>query len=179
MHSEQGRPDTRESIVKEYLQSMRQLVESQKQVMLQYLGSEAQTVRVVEAAPAQPTLKAVPVTPAETKAAAVVAPAPEVHDIKLTVLQVVSQKTGYPSEMLDLDQDMEADLSIDSIKRFEIIADLGERLGQGRGQLEKLASMKTLRQMISALETQQKPAPAPAAPAPAAISATPAPEPRI
>jgi hypothetical protein len=36
MNYDQGRIETRESIVKEYLQSMRQLVESQKQVMLQY-----------------------------------------------------------------------------------------------------------------------------------------------
>ncbi|MCZ6681867.1 MAG: acyltransferase domain-containing protein, partial [Planctomycetota bacterium] len=33
------------------------------------------------------------------------------------VLDVVSDKTGYPVEMLDLDMDIEADLGIDSIKR--------------------------------------------------------------
>jgi hypothetical protein len=37
------------------------------------------------------------------------------------LLSVVSEKTGYPSEMLELDMDMEADLGIDSIKRVEIL----------------------------------------------------------
>jgi acyl carrier protein len=36
-------------------------------------------------------------------------------------LNIVSEKTGYPSEMLELDMDMEADLGIDSIKRVEIL----------------------------------------------------------
>ncbi len=178
MNSEYGRPETRESLVKEYLQSMRQLVESQKQVMLQYLGADQQTstMRMVETAPlreAQPALKVV-----NAPAAAPVAPAKAevvIRDTRETVLQVVSQKTGYPSDMLDLDQDLEADLSIDSIKRFEIIADLGDILGHAREQLEKLASMKTLRQMIQALEAQLKPSAAPAAPAPAPAAPAPAP----
>ncbi len=37
------------------------------------------------------------------------------------LLQVVSEKTGYPTETLELDMDMEADLGIDSIKRVEIL----------------------------------------------------------
>jgi malonyl CoA-acyl carrier protein transacylase/NAD(P)-dependent dehydrogenase (short-subunit alcohol dehydrogenase family)/acyl carrier protein len=162
MNQDYGRTETRESLVKEYLQSMRQLVESQKQVMLQYLGTDAQpSMRTVEAPQreAQPVLKVV-TSPAP---ATLVKVEPSVRDTKATVLQVVSQKTGYPSEMLDLDQDMEADLSIDSIKRFEIIADLGEILGHARDQLEKLANMKTLRQMIQALEAQLH---SPATPAP-------------
>ncbi|WP_141733416.1 type I polyketide synthase [Oligoflexus tunisiensis] len=176
MNHDHGRIETRESIVKEYLQSMRQLVESQKQVMLQYLGAEQpRTLPAMEASPVRETQPALKVVNA------MVAPAPAVEikvepmarDIPATVLQVVSQKTGYPSDMLDLDQDLEADLSIDSIKRFEIIADLGDILGHSRDQLEKLAAMKTLRQMIQALESQQKPVAVPV-PAPAP---SPAPEP--
>ena len=37
------------------------------------------------------------------------------------LLQIVSERTGYPPEMLDLDLDIEADLGIDSIKRVEIL----------------------------------------------------------
>ncbi len=53
--------------------------------------------------------------------------------------------------MLGLDLDLEADLSIDSIKRMEIIADLknkigfGENLEQADDIMEKLAAIKTLR----------------------------------
>ncbi len=156
-----ARPDTRESLVKEYLQSMRQLVDSQKQVMLQYLGAEA-SIRSMEQAPLPvPEARSVPSASRTMPAVAspeVAAPKPvAVLDIKHIVVQIVSQKTGYPSEMLDLDQDLEADLSIDSIKRFEIIADLGDTLGHNRGQLEKLGGMKTLRQMIQALELHKAP----------------------
>ena len=37
------------------------------------------------------------------------------------LLQIVSERTGYPTEMLDLDLNIEADLGIDSIKRVEIL----------------------------------------------------------
>ena len=42
--------------------------------------------------------------------------------IEKLLLQLVSERTGYPEEMLGLDQDMEAELGIDSIKRVEISA---------------------------------------------------------
>ncbi len=38
-----------------------------------------------------------------------------------TLLDIVSQRTGYPADMLDLDANLEADLGIDSIKRVEVI----------------------------------------------------------
>ena len=37
------------------------------------------------------------------------------------LLDLVSERTGYPTDMLGLDQDLEADLGIDSIKRVEIL----------------------------------------------------------
>jgi acyl carrier protein len=40
------------------------------------------------------------------------------------LLEIVSEKTGYPADMLELDMDMEADLGIDSIKRVEILGAL-------------------------------------------------------
>ena len=45
------------------------------------------------------------------------------------VVGVVADRTGYPADMLDLDLDLEADLSIDSIKRVEIVGELAERIG--------------------------------------------------
>ena len=38
------------------------------------------------------------------------------------LLTVISEKTGYPAEMLELSMDMEADLGIDSIKRVETVS---------------------------------------------------------
>ncbi len=41
--------------------------------------------------------------------------------LEQTLLNIVSQRTGYPADMLDLDANLEADLGIDSIKRVEVI----------------------------------------------------------
>ncbi|CAH9051649.1 hypothetical protein PSECIP111951_00438 [Pseudoalteromonas holothuriae] len=44
------------------------------------------------------------------------------------LVEIVSDKTGYPTDMIDPDMDLESDLGIDSIKRIEIFAALFERL---------------------------------------------------
>jgi len=49
-------------------------------------------------------------------------------DIQKILLEVVSEKTGYPIEMLSLDMSLDTDLGIDSIKRVEILSALQERL---------------------------------------------------
>ncbi|MCL6751862.1 hypothetical protein KBT16_13135, partial [Nostoc sp. CCCryo 231-06] len=53
-----------------------------------------------------------------------IAPQPvSTEDTFLTqsLLDVISDKTGYPAEMLETEMDLEADLGVDSIKRVEII----------------------------------------------------------
>ena len=44
--------------------------------------------------------------------------------IAARLVEIVRDRTGYPSEMLGLDLDLEADLGIDSIKRVEILGTL-------------------------------------------------------
>ncbi len=71
--------------------------------------------------------------------------------IATTLLEVVSDKTGYPIEMLEVDQDMEADLGIDSIKRVEILGAVKELypdLPEVEVDLQALAELRTLRQII-------------------------------
>ncbi|MFF7296979.1 SDR family oxidoreductase [Streptomyces sp. NPDC008265] len=46
-----------------------------------------------------------------------------------TVLELISERTGYPLDMVEPDLDLEADLSVDSIKRAEIAGELARRLG--------------------------------------------------
>ncbi len=100
--------------------------------------------------------------------AAVATVAPPVPQVDLTalLLKVVSERTGYPQEMLGLDQDMEADLGIDSIKRVEIFGALRDLSGDsalsGDGDMEAVAKLKTLRQVVAFLE--QKTSGAAAAP---------------
>ncbi|MFV9645559.1 MAG: beta-ketoacyl synthase N-terminal-like domain-containing protein, partial [Desulfobacterales bacterium] len=48
--------------------------------------------------------------------------------IQNNMLEVVSNLTGYPVEMLNLDMDIEADLGIDSIKRVEILSTIEEKM---------------------------------------------------
>lgn len=46
------------------------------------------------------------------------------------VLTIVSDKTGYPTDMLDTDMELESDLGIDSIKRVEILTEIHEQMGE-------------------------------------------------
>jgi len=77
---------------------------------------------------------------------------------------VAAERTGYPPEMLDPDLDLEADLSIDSIKRLEIVGELSGRLGLDTlladkdKALEALAALKTLRAMLGWLSGHAAPA---------------------
>jgi acyl transferase domain-containing protein/NAD(P)H-dependent flavin oxidoreductase YrpB (nitropropane dioxygenase family) len=65
------------------------------------------------------------------------------------LLVLVSERTGYPAEMLGLEQDVEADLGIDSIKRVEIFgafqnhlpSDLVARLSED-ADLTKIRTLK-------------------------------------
>jgi len=81
-------------------------------------------------------------------------PAPAL-DPKVELMAIVSARTGYPPEMIDVDSDMEADLGIDSIKRVEI---LGEFLkGRDNGGKEStrpaVEKARTLRQILDWVRT--------------------------
>ncbi len=67
---------------------------------------------------------AAPVAPAPSAPAPQAAPA---LDLMAIMLDVVSSKTGYPSEMIQMEMELEADLGIDSIKRVEILAAVREK----------------------------------------------------
>lgn len=104
-----------------------------------------------------------------------------------TMLGLISERTGYPVEMLDPEQDLEADLSVDSIKRIEILDDLKTRLPErvraaADGRMEDLVQQKSLAALVdmvvglaesaaasgAAAAAPPTPEPAEAAPAPAA-----------
>ncbi len=67
-----------------------------------------------------------------------------------SLLAIVSEKTGYPTDMLELSMDMEADLGIDSIKRVEIMGALQERHPDlPKVEPQALAELRTLGQIVS------------------------------
>jgi polyketide-type polyunsaturated fatty acid synthase PfaA len=76
----------------------------------------------------EPNILNAPIEASEPVAPQVTVPAPEVDltPLKTALLEVVSEKTGYPTAMLELEMDMEADLGIDSIKRVEILGAMQE-----------------------------------------------------
>jgi polyketide-type polyunsaturated fatty acid synthase PfaA len=79
----------------------------------------------------------------------------DVEALTQEMLTVVAEKTGYPSEMLELDMDMEADLGIDSIKRVEILGSIQEAHPElPELDPEVLAELRTLRQIVEYIERQ-------------------------
>ncbi len=71
------------------------------------------------------------------------------------LLETISEKTGYPSEMLDLDMSLDADLGIDSIKRVEILSALQEKLPDAPEiGAEQLGTIQTLRQIVEFLAVE-------------------------
>jgi acyl carrier protein/NAD(P)-dependent dehydrogenase (short-subunit alcohol dehydrogenase family) len=87
----------------------------------------------------------------QTEAAAetvAVAPAPvgtpSSDGVKETVLRIVSEQTGYPIDMLDLELDLEADLGIDTVKQAETFAAIREAYDIPRDEHLKLRDFPTL-----------------------------------
>lgn len=155
-------------VVAQYLNNVRDMVHAQRDVMLSLFGGEpvnrprrmtdvreVATVAASASAPAAAAELAVAELPAATVTGV------SADSLNATLITIVSNRTGYPEEMLDLDLDLEADLSIDSIKRLEIIgqlvADLNirDQLGDDTdGLMEQLATQKTLREMLDWLGDQ-------------------------
>lgn len=156
---------TAERMLQEYLNSMKLMIQAQRDVMLSFMGQNPQVNPMPvynTPMPAPAPERTIPVqqvqqatTIAVAATAVAVKPAPT-RDIKALLLQVVSDKTGYPQEMLGMEMDLEADLSIDSIKRVEIIGTLRNELGTlAKGNtnedmvMEQLAGIKTLSGLVS------------------------------
>jgi len=175
-----GLASDRDLAVQSYLRSMRELVSAQREVMLGYLGAPIERTPIVGELIGKESIVDVKAhwtesegqhaRPFEERSAA----APEIVEservttvlrgdaLMQAVLEIVSERTGYPAEMLEPDLDLEADLSIDSIKRMEILAELAERVelpGGSDGELneavvEELARLKTLREVVNWIDAQ-------------------------
>lgn len=72
-------------------------------------------------------------------------PQRDAASVRQVLLDIVSERTGYPADMLDTGMDLEADLGIDSIKRVEIMGGLADRFPGGPKPLpEQLGEVRTL-----------------------------------
>ena len=109
------------------------------------------------AAPVAAEAPAASLAPASTESAtaavATVAPAAATGvDVAKILLDIVSDKTGYPVEVLELKMELDSDLGIDSIKRVEILSALQDELPDapkvGPDQLGTLRTLQSLLDLI-------------------------------
>ncbi len=79
---------------------------------------------VPQASPPAPAPLSTPATIAVESFGATATEGVDREAVSARLVEIVRDRTGYPSEMLGLDLDLEADLGIDSIKRVEILGTL-------------------------------------------------------
>ncbi len=94
--------------------------------------------------------------------------------VKQRVLALVSEKTGYPVDMLDLDLDLEADLGVDTVKQAEVMATIRAAYGIPRDDRIKLRDFPTLAHVIRFVH-ERKPEFVGAQPSPPSPKAAPLP----
>jgi acyl transferase domain-containing protein/NAD(P)H-dependent flavin oxidoreductase YrpB (nitropropane dioxygenase family)/NAD(P)-dependent dehydrogenase (short-subunit alcohol dehydrogenase family) len=183
-------------VILRHQQVMQQFLETQRSVMLGYLGAAQGAPPAIRPAVVMPRLPA-PALPAQPAVApdapatsqstftapAQVLPAPvepisaatvtatakpataatqpadgspslSAAEIEARILALVSDRTGYPADMLGLDADLEGDLGIDSIKRVEIAGTFRQSLPEADREaidIEQLTESRTLRAVIDTL----------------------------
>ena len=181
-------------VMAQFQQMMTRFLEAQQTIMLSYLGAESPAMQtqaqpvfaapapppvlqaaspqapvVVQAPPVPIVVPAVPVVavpqptviPKEAKPAG-----PDLSAVTAQLLEIVSDRTGYPAEMLGLDLDLEADLGIDSIKRVEILGTFQQSFASsgtvlGEGLIENLSGVRTLQGIVDQVAKQLRGAAAP------------------
>jgi len=174
----EGRGPADVDVMRQFQSLMNRFLETQRSVMMAYLQGAPAALPAAgpveprlsvalraEAAPAAPSPElpvpsgAVLASPAPEPAGATRGPEPASPDsererLTQALVRIVSDRTGYPPEMLNLDLNMEADLGIDSIKRVEILGAFHrQHLGgaSAEGLMEKLTNLKSLGQILDAV----------------------------
>ena len=64
------------------------------------------------------------------------------------MVAIVSEMTGYPLDLLDVDLDLEADLGVDTVKQAEVFAAIREAYGVARDDALKLRDFPTLTHVV-------------------------------
>ena len=122
-----------------------------------------------------PSPKPAPIVAASTPKVETPTPVPVQDDAMVaTVIEVVVNHTGYPADFVELDQDLEGELGIDTVKQAEIMAEIRDRFNLPVDEDFVLADYPTLNHMIGYIQQMTgggpAPKPAPTSAAPAAPS---------
>ncbi|WP_448203901.1 SDR family NAD(P)-dependent oxidoreductase [Azospirillum sp. sgz302134] len=139
----------------EYQETMRRFLDQQERVLAHLLGGGAGLPAAPAPAPAAPAVVEAPPSPRAV-------PAPEAalrldrEALMAETLRLVSDRTGYPAEVLDPKQDLEAELGVDSIKRIEILGRLVATLPEAvaervQKRFNRLTRAKSLNDIVDAL----------------------------
>ncbi|MBW1895855.1 MAG: SDR family NAD(P)-dependent oxidoreductase [Deltaproteobacteria bacterium] len=78
---------------------------------------------------------------------------PSTSEFKETLLHIISERTGFPPDMLEADLSLEADLGVDSIKKVEVLSKLRDHYDWMRHQdeeqlIEELAALDSLGSIV-------------------------------
>ena len=76
-------------------------------------------------------------------------------DMVQTVIDVVVKHTGYPADFVELDQDLEGELGIDTVKQAEIMVDIRQHFNLPVDETFVLAEHPTLNHMIGYIQRMQ------------------------
>ena len=148
-----GADASREDAIHQYLERMGTLVEAQRDVMLAYLGAPAETSGQPQRRPADPaTERSREPATSETVTGGM--------DPTLVLRTLLSERTGYPIEMVQADADLEGELGVDSIKRMEVLDAFVERCAPGQRAtsstwLEQLLRQRTVADIVEMLRRAQ------------------------
>ena len=100
-------------------------------------------------------------------------------DMVQTVIDVVVKHTGYPADFVELDQDLEGELGIDTVKQAEIMVDIRQHFNLPVDETFVLAEHPTLNHMIGYIQRMQGGEVPMPTPAPVVEVTAPTPEPVI
>jgi acyl transferase domain-containing protein/NAD(P)H-dependent flavin oxidoreductase YrpB (nitropropane dioxygenase family) len=166
--------DGREAVVLEFLRNSRELLAAQREAVLGLLGAAPAPPMTAPIAAPPPVAQPAVQPPAAAQPAPIAATAPPVPPRAPTtvaagtattpqaaqdlLIELISERTGYPPAMLDVDLDLEADLSIGSLKRTEIIGLLADRMrtagldgAPDEAKQAELTRIRTLREIVAAV----------------------------
>ena len=123
------------------------------QEIVDYVGAKGGATQY----PETPVSKTQTAPPKPTTQAPAATNSMDLTKLTAVLLEVVSEKTGYPAEMLELGMDMEADLGIDSIKRVEIFGALTTRFPEMIGiNPNELTELRTLQEIVDYVSAHSK-----------------------
>ncbi len=158
--------DNPDVVMYQYQQLMNRFLETQKNIMLAYLqGTKPSSLKDMAGPFELPQTRTRtapsmgPVKPQKPLASSItpVSRDQEVlgkEHLAKELLRITSDKTGYPTEMLNLDLDIESDLGIDSIKRVEILNSFVKCVPENAQQkiqtsMDDISRLKTLNAILS------------------------------